>query len=113
MPTILLRWALPHRGPCTHLTGFEYRLRILVFGALYFAALLPTAIGAVFIAFGAIPGLLIMVGLSGVMNGESIWVLQGEIIIVSLACATCLLTYLFSRFLQHQYLTSRGRKRFQ
>lgn len=107
MPTLLFRWALPHSGPCTHLTGFEYRLRILVFGTVWVVSVLPTALAALFVAFGAIPALAMAIGFSGVMNGRSIAIIQDELIVIGMALAVCLIGYLFSRFVRHRYLTAR------
>ncbi len=106
MPTILFRWALPHIGPCNHLNGFEYRLRVLVFGALWIAAFLPAAITAIFVGFGLLPAAAIFIGFSGMMDGRFIGFTNDQIAVFALIAAGWLISYLMCRFLKYRYLTT-------
>ncbi|MBB4000113.1 hypothetical protein [Aureimonas pseudogalii] len=106
MPTFLIRWALPHRGPCTHLSAFEYRLRVLVFGAIWIVAFLPAAITLVFVGFGLLPALAIFIGFSGMMDGRFNGFSDDQIAIFALIVASWLLSFLICRFLKYRYLTT-------
>ncbi|MEC5291930.1 MULTISPECIES: hypothetical protein [unclassified Aurantimonas] len=56
----LFRWAAPHRGASTHLSRFERKLRMIVFGTLYVIALIPAMLLGVGIA---LPGPWVLIGI--------------------------------------------------
>lgn len=105
MQTRLVRWALPHKGRCTHLNSFEYKLRVIVFMPIWIALYLPTVIAIIFLAFSAPLGIATIAGFSGMMDGRFIGLSDDQKVVFSSLFAIWLLSFLLSKFVKNRFLT--------